>query len=195
MSTLSAKSRQKDHTIIMNITVYLGSACGNDPKYIREAVRLGNWIGRTGHRLIYGGSRIGLMGELAESVLQAGGEVIGIEPGFFVDSCLQHDGITELIVTETMAERKAKLIEHGDVYVAFPGGTGTLEEISEVMSQIRIGHNDSPCIIFNLDGYYEPLRQMLDHMVREGFLDADSREKFLFAGNIEEIADILNQIA
>lgn len=178
----------------MNITVYLGSARGNDPKYAREAVRLGNWIGNAGHRLIYGGSRIGLMGELAESVLRAGGEVIGIEPGFFVDSCLQHDGITELIVTETMAERKAKLIEHGDVYVAFPGGTGTLEEISEVMSQIRIGHNDSPCIIFNLDGYYEPLRQMLDHMVKEGFLDADSREKFRFAGSIEEIAGILDQM-
>ena len=77
---------------------------GSDPKYLREVIRLGSWIGRSGHRLIYGGSRIGLMGELAEAVLQAGGEVIGVEPGFFVDSCLQHDGINELIVTDTMAE-------------------------------------------------------------------------------------------
>ncbi|HAB93323.1 MAG TPA: TIGR00730 family Rossman fold protein [Lachnospiraceae bacterium] len=177
----------------MNITVYLGSARGNDSKYADEVIRLGNWIGRNGHRLIYGGSRIGLMGELAEAVLQAGGEVIGIEPGFFVRSCLQHDGITKLIVTETMAERKAKLIEHGDAYIAFPGGTGTLEEISEVMSQIRIGHNDSPCIIFNLDGYYEPLRQMLDRMVGEGFLDPESRDKFLFAEDVGQIAEILDQ--
>ena len=135
----------------MNITVYLGSAHGNDPKYKNEVVRLGNWIGKAGHRLIYGGSRIGLMGELAEAVLTAGGEVIGVEPDFFVDSCLQHHGITRLIVTKTMAERKARMIELGDVFIAFPGGTGTLEEISEVMSQVRLGHNERPCIVLNLD--------------------------------------------
>ena len=122
----------------MNITVYLGSAHGNDPKYKNEVVRLGNWIGKAGHRLIYGGSRIGLMGELAEAVLTAGGEVIGVEPDFFVNSCLQHHGITRLIVTKTMAERKARMIELGDVFIAFPGGTGTLEEISEVMSQVTM---------------------------------------------------------
>ena len=171
----------------MNITVYLGSARGNDPKYAQEVIKLGTWIGSAGHRLIYGGSRIGLMGELAEAVLQAGGEVIGVEPGFFVDSCLQHDGINELIVTETMAERKAKMIELGDAFIAFPGGTGTLEEISEVMSQIRLGHNDKPCIVLNLDGYYEPLRAMLDTMVREDFLDHDSRRRFLFAGDVDWI--------
>ena len=175
----------------MNITVYLGSASGNHPKYRQEVIRLGTWIGKAGHRLIYGGSRIGLMGELAEAALQAGGEVIGIEPGFFVNSCLQHEWITKLIVTETMAERKAGLIEHGDAYIAFPGGTGTLEEISEVMSQIRLGHNDRPCIILNLDGYYDPLRELLDHMVREGFLDEASRNSFLFLPDIESIADVL----
>ena len=121
------------------------------------------------------------MGELAEAVLQAGGEVIGIEPGFFVDSCLQHDGITQL----------EKLIAYGDAYIAFPGGTGTLEEISEVMSQVRLGHNDKPCIVFNLNGYYEPLRQMLDVMVREGFLDEESRSSFLFLPDVESIARAL----
>ena len=164
----------------MNITVYLGSASGRDPKFAREVIRLGSWIGENGHRLIYG-----------ESVLQAGGEVIGVEPGFFVSSCLQHDGIDELIVTETMAERKAKMIEMGEAYVAFPGGTGTLEEISEVMSQIRLGHNEKPCVILNLDGYYEPLREMLDRMVLEEFLDKESRDRFLFARDVEEIARIL----
>jgi len=175
----------------MNITVYLGSARGNDPKYAREVIELGTWIGKNGNRLIYGGSRIGLMGELAEAVLQAGGQVVGIEPSFFVTSCLQHDGIDELIVTETMAERKAAMIDMGEVYIAFPGGTGTLEEISEVMSQIRLGHNDKPCIIFNLDGYYEPLRTMLDSMVSEGFLDRDSRNRFLFVKDVSEIDEIV----
>jgi uncharacterized protein (TIGR00730 family) len=131
------------------------------------------------------------MGELAEAVLVAGGEVIGVEPAFFVNSCLQHDGITELIVTDTMAERKTKMIELGDVYIAFPGGTGTLEEISEVMSQVRLGHNENPCFILNLDGYYEPLRVMLDRMVQEGFLDRESRKKFLFAADTEEIGRML----
>ena len=177
----------------MNITVYLGSARGNDPKYAEEVIKLGTWIGRAGHRLLYGGCRIGLMGELAEAVLQAGGEVIGIEPGFFVESCLQHDGITELIVTETMAERKAKLIEMGDAFIAFPGGTGTLEEIAEVMSQVRLGYNDRPCIILNLDGFYEPLRSLLDHMVREGFLDQESREKFVFLADTESVAEFAEQ--
>ena len=108
-----------------------------------------------------------------------------------MDSCLQHDGITQLIVTETMAERKEKLIAYGEAYIAFPGGTGTLEEISEVMSQVRLGHNDKPCIVFNLDGYYEPLRQMLDVMVREGFLDEESRSSFLFLPDVESIARAL----
>ena len=175
----------------MNITVYLGSARGKDPKYAQEVIKLGTWIGRAGHRLIYGGSRIGLMGELAEAVLQAGGEVIGIEPGFFVETCLQHDGITELIVTETMAERKAKLIEMGDAFIAFPGGTGTLEEIAEVMSQVRLGHNDKPCMILNIDRYYVPLKELLDHMVDEGFLDQESRDKFLFPEDIESISQLL----
>lgn len=175
----------------MNITVYLGSASGKDPKYAREVIKLGTWIGRAGHRLIYGGSRIGLMGELAEAVLQAGGEVIGVEPGFFVNSCLQHDGITKLIVTETMAQRKAEMIALGDAFIAFPGGTGTLEEISEVMSQVRLGHHEKPCIILNLDGYYDPLRLLLDHMVGEGFLDEESRTRFLFAADTESIAELL----
>ena len=116
---------------------------------------------------------------------------MGVEPGFFVDSCLQHDGITELIVTGTMAERKARMIELGDAYIAFPGGTGTLEEISEVMSQVRLGHNENPCIVLNLDGYYEPLRVMLERMAEEGFLDRESRDKFVFAADTEEIGRIL----
>ena len=116
----------------MNITVYLGANEGNDPS-LRKAVReLGTWIGESGNRLVYGGSKSGLMGEIAESVLQAGGEVTGVEPQFFIDMEYQYDAITELIVTKDMTERKTKMIELGDVFIAFPGGTGTLEEIAEL---------------------------------------------------------------
>lgn len=177
----------------MNITVYLGSAMGNSEIYRQQAIRLGTWIGGAGHRLIYGGSRIGLMGILAEAVLQAGGEVIGVEPEFFVNSCLQHDGITQLIVTKTMAERKAEMISLGDAFIAFPGGTGTLEEITEVISQVRLGQNTKPCILYNLKGYYDPLRRMLERMVSSEFLDEESLEKVRFADSVEEIAALLEE--
>ena len=134
----------------MNITVYLGANEGNDPS-LRKAVReLGTWIGESGNRLVYGGSKSGLMGEIAESVLQAGGEVIGVEPQFFIDMEYQYDAITELIVTKDMTERKTKMIELGDVFIAFPGGTGTLEEIAEVMSKVSLKHLEAPCILYNL---------------------------------------------
>lgn len=127
----------------MNITVYLGANAGNDPA-LAEAVReLGSWIGANGHRLVYGGSRSGLMGQLAQSALDAGGTVTGVEPQFFVQQELQHDGLTELIVTKDMTERKTKMIELGDAFIAFPGGTGTLEEIAEVMSKVSLGQLDA----------------------------------------------------
>ena len=93
------------------------------------------------------------MGELAQSVLAAGGKVIGVEPQFFMDEGLQYDGLTELIVTRDMAQRKAEMIRRGDAFIAFPGGTGTLEEIAEVMSKVSLGQLDAPCILYDLNGY------------------------------------------
>ena len=130
----------------MNITVYLGASRGNSPA-LEQAVRaLGAWIGESGNSLVYGGSKSGLMGVLAESTLHAGGRVTGVEPQFFIDAELQYDAIDELIVTETMAERRTKMIELGDAFIAMPGGTGTLEEISEVMSMRALGHRRSPYV-------------------------------------------------
>ena len=125
----------------MNITVYLGANEGNDP-LLKEAVReLGTWIGSSGNTLIYGGSKNGLMGEVAESVLDAGGRAIGVEPQIFIDQGFEYDRLTELIVTKDMTERKTKMIELGDAFIAFPGGTGTLEEIAEVMSKVSLKFN------------------------------------------------------
>ena len=126
------------------------------------------WIGESGNRLVYGGSKSGLMGEIAESVLQAGGEVTGVEPQFFIDMEYQYDAITELIVTKDMTERKTKMIELGDVFIAFPGGTGTLEEIAEVMSKVSLKHLEAPCILYNLNGYYDSLKALLSHMTELG---------------------------
>lgn len=175
----------------MNITVYLGSNEGKDPA-LKIAVReLGTWIGRNHHTLIYGGSKRGLMGELAESVLMAGGKVTGVEPQFFLDMGFEYPEITQLIVTQDMSERKAKMVELGDAFIAFPGGTGTLEEISEIMSKIVLGHLAAPCIVYNLNGYYDDLRRLLDHMVEMELASEESLQGVTFAGNLGEIVEIL----
>ena len=175
----------------MNITVYLGANEGKDAT-LKMAVReLGTWIGESGNRLIYGGSKSGLMGELAESVLQAGGEVIGVEPQFFIDMEYQYDEITELIVTKDMTERKTKMIELGDVYIAFPGGTGTLEEIAEVMSKVSLKHLTAPCILYNLNDYYDGLQTLLRHMTEMGLSSPERQEGIYFAKDLSEIREII----
>ena len=175
----------------MNITVYLGANEGNDPA-LKTAVReLGAWIGKSGHALVYGGSKSGLMGELAESVLEAGGEVTGVEPQFFIDAGFEYDAITRLIVTKDMSERKAKMIELGDAFIAFPGGTGTLEEIAEVMSKVSLRHMDAPCILYNLHGYYNDLRALLDHMIEMGLSTEERQRGIYFAEDLGQIREIL----
>ena len=175
----------------MNITVYLGANEGNAP-FFKEAVHeLGLWIGTNGNTLVYGGSKSGLMGELAESVLQAGGKVIGVEPQFFIDAGFVYDEITELITTKDMSERKAKMIELGDVFIAFPGGTGTLEEITEVMSKVSLKHLDAPCILYNLNGYYDSMKQLLEHMIEMDLSSEEKQEGIYFAENLEKIQKCL----
>ena len=135
----------------MNITVYLGANEGREPALKTPVCELGTWIGEHGHTLVYGGgSRVSLMGAVAASTLAAGGKVIGVEPRFFIEQELQLDGLTELIVTEDMTDRKTKMIELGDAFIAFPGGTGTLE-IAEVMSKLALNHLDAPRIFYNLN--------------------------------------------
>ena len=175
----------------MNITVYLGANEGNDPK-LKAAVReLGMWIGKSGNSLVYGGSKCGLMGELAESVLTADGEATGVEPKFFIDAGYEYDALTRLIVTRDMAERKTKMIELGDAFIAFPGGTGTLEEISEVMSKVVLGHTAKPCIIYILHGDYDHLRALLSEMVSHGLADEKKLAGIKFAADLDEIKAIL----
>ena len=171
----------------MNLTVYLGAYEGNDPS-LRSAVEaLGTWIGRSGNCLVYGGSKSGLMGVLAKSVISAGGNAIGVEPAFFVAEELQYDELTELIVTKDMSERKAKMIELGDAFIALPGGTGTLEEISEIMSKISLRHLDAPCILYNHKGFYDGLKQLLCAMKERGLSNADRQKGIIFADSIDDV--------
>ena len=171
----------------MKITVFCGANNGKSESYIKNATELGEWIADNNHTLVYGGGKIGLMGVIADTVLENRGEVIGIMPQFLVDREISHTGITEFIIVDDMSVRKAKLIDLGDVFIALPGGPGTLEEISQVISWVRVGKKDAPCILMNVDGYYDFLEQYFDKMVAEGFLTIEDRKNTLFTDNIEEM--------
>ena len=175
----------------MNITVYCGSSMPENRAFQQVGRELGEWIAREGHELVYGGSRVGLMGIVSGTVLEAGGRVHGVETSFFVDAGVARDNLTELFVVDTMAERKAKMIELGDAFVALPGGVGTLEEMSEIMSRIRLGMDPSACYFLNIDGFYDNLRAFLDDMVREGFLDDVDLGRICFPETLDELVRLL----
>ena len=177
----------------MNITVYLGANKGNDDSLERAAKELGQWIGDSGHALVYGGSKTGLMGILAEGAVESGGKVTGVEPEMFIQSEVQYDGVTELIVTKDFPERKRKMIELGNAFIAFPGGTGTLEEIAEVMSQIALQQLDAPCILYNLNGYYDGLKALLFHMIEMGLSTEERQKQIYFVENLADIKAILGE--
>ena len=175
----------------MNITVYLGANEGNDPALRKAVQELGAWIGTSGNALVYGGSKSGLMGAIADSVLSAGGKVTGVEPQFFIENEFQHDGLTKLIVTKDMSERKNEMIKLGDAFIAFPGGTGTLEEIAEIMSKVSLKQLDAPCILYNLNGFYRDLKGLLNHMIEMGLSSKERQEGIYFAENLDDIKQIL----
>lgn len=178
----------------MNITVYLGAFQGNDP-LLGDAVReLGTWIGESGNSLVYGGSKSGLMGEIAKSVLSAGGKVTGVEPEFFIEKNLQYEALTNIIITKDILQRKKKMIEFGDAFIAFPGGTGTLEEITEVMSMVSLKRINAPCILYNLNGYYNGLKTLLNHMIEMGLSTENRQQGIYFAENLSQIKELLAQI-
>lgn len=175
----------------MKITVFCGANNGRNEAYKENAMEVGKWIATNNHTLVYGGGKVGLMGIIADTVLEKNSEVIGIMPQFLVDREISHTGITEFIIVDDMSERKTKLVDLGDVFIALPGGPGTLEEISQVISWVRVGKKDAPCILMNINGFYDFLEQYFDKMVEEGFLTKEDREKTLFAKNLVEMEEFI----
>lgn len=171
----------------MKVTVYCGAHAGKNERYRSAAIKVGEWIAHNHHTLVYGGSAAGLMGTVADTVLEAGGKAIGVMPKFLTVREPVHPTLTELLYVEDMSERKKKMAALGDAFIALPGGAGTLEEITEVISWSRIGRNNSPCILWNENEYYAPLQAMYDRMVAEGFLSAADRSKILFSNDFQEI--------
>ncbi|WP_413476493.1 TIGR00730 family Rossman fold protein [Latilactobacillus fuchuensis] len=176
---------------MVNVAVYCGASMGNKPIYAEAAKTLGTWLVQRGDRLIYGGGQVGLMGTIADAVLQQGGQVTGIMPAFLNQRELMHTGLTETLIVDDMATRKHRMIELAEVFIALPGGPGTLEEMSEVISWARIGQQDGPCIFYNVAGYYDLLQQFLAKMVSEGFLTQVDFDKYLFTTDLTEMATFI----
>ncbi|RJQ78814.1 TIGR00730 family Rossman fold protein [Pseudonocardiaceae bacterium YIM PH 21723] len=170
----------------MRIAVYTGSASGVDPRFAETARSLGRTLAERGIGLVYGGGRVGLMGEVADAVLAAGGEAVGVMPSALVNAEIAHLGLTELHVVADMHERKAKMIELADAFIALPGGTGTLEELFEVWTWLQLGMHDKPVTLLDVADYWRPLTDMLDHMVTNGFVRQAQRDTLLHAHSVED---------
>ena len=171
------------------ICVFCGSSSGARPVYVESARRLGRAMADRGIGLVFGGGKVGLMGTIADEVLAAGGEVIGIIPHGLRVREVAHERLTELRVVHSMHERKAMMAELSDGFVSMPGGMGTLEETCEVLTWAQLGIHDKPCGLLNVDGFYDTLLAFMDHTVAEGFLRPVYRALVIEARVPEEILD------
>ncbi len=175
---------------IRSICVYCGSSPGNDPRYLAAAQVLGTAIAEDGLRLVYGGGTRGIMGAVAEAALKAGGNVLGVIPRFLMNKEAAEGelgGLTELLVTEDMHQRKHALFEQSDAFVALPGGIGTLEEIIEVMTWAQLGRHTKPIVLANINHFWDPLTGLLNHMREAGFIHTSNLVKPLVINTAEAI--------
>jgi uncharacterized protein (TIGR00730 family) len=170
-----------------SICVYCGSNAGNKPVYAERAMALGARIAADGLQLVYGGGNVGLMGVVADAVLANGGEVVGVIPEQLVKWEVAHKGVTRLEVVANMHERKARMFDLADAFIALPGGFGTLDEMFEMLTWRQLGLGKKPCAFLDVDGFYAPLIGMIDRMVEERFLHADQRHDLWHGEDIETL--------
>ncbi len=159
-----------------SVCVYCGSRHGAKPSYTVAARALGTAIGERGWQLVYGGGKVGLMGEVADATLAAGGRVVGVIPESLQRLEVGHQGLHELHVVPTMHVRKQMMAERAQAFIAMPGGIGTLEELYEVWTWRQLGYHDQPIGLLNVEGYYDDLLRFMDHTVGEGFLSQNQRD-------------------
>ncbi len=168
-----------------SIVVFCGSSYGNQPVYEEQAILLGRTLAQKGIRLIYGGASVGLMGAMANAALEAGGTVIGVIPRFLNSREIAHIGLNELILVESMHERKAKMNELCDGVITLPGGFGTMEELFEMLTWSQLGLHTKPIGLLNTAGYYDPLNYMVKTMEEQGFLKPVYRDMLLADESVE----------
>ncbi len=180
-----------DGKVVKRVAVYCGSAEGNDPAFLAEAVALGEAIAEAGLGLVYGGASVGLMGAVADAALARGAEVIGVLPVVLSGSEIAHTGLTRLEVVQTMHERKARMVKLADAFLMLPGGYGTLDEMMEIVTWKQLRLHAKPCILINTAGYWDGLLAFLDRAVEAGFLKAQNRELLQVAGSVNEAMEMV----
>ncbi|MCC2111248.1 MAG: TIGR00730 family Rossman fold protein [Hyphomicrobiales bacterium] len=180
---------------IESVCVYCGSGNGASPIYAKAAAELGREMAAAGIRLVYGGGSIGLMGTIARTVMAAGGAVTGIIPRFLEERELLLTEISEVIVTADMHERKRLMFERSDAFIALPGGIGTLEELVEMMTWAQLGRHKKPVMIANIDGFWEPLLDLLQHMRDADFIRSEYAINYLVADAVGDILPMLQAAA
>ncbi len=174
-----------------SITVFCGSSFGSDDIYKEQATLLGQTLAQQGIQLVYGGADVGLMGAVADGALNAGGKVIGVLPHFLQSKEIAHKQLTELILVETMHERKTRMNELCDGVIVLPGGYGTLEEFFEMITWAQLGLHQKPIGLLNINGFYNDLIRMVQTMVDKGFLKQINREMLLISDSIEELLEMM----
>jgi hypothetical protein len=178
---------------IRSLCVYCGSSVGVDPLHRASAAALGRVMAAEGVRLVFGGGSVGLMGVVADSVMEAGGEVLGVMPKGLFKTETGHQGITELVEVDSMHERKLLMALESDAFVALPGGLGTLEELAEITTWAQIGIHDKPVGVLDTDGFWAPLFEFLDQAVTAGFLRPANRELIVRIGDVDDVLPMLRQ--
>lgn len=173
--------------MIKKLAIFCGSSTGHNPVYANATRALASILFQADIGVVYGGGRIGLMGVVADSMISLGGEVIGVIPRKLMDKEVGHKNITKLHIVETMHQRKARMADLSDGFIALPGGVGTLEEIIEVFTWLQIGYHHKPCAFLNTEGYFNKLFDFVDHMVEEGFLTESHRSKLIVTEDPEDI--------
>jgi uncharacterized protein (TIGR00730 family) len=176
---------------MQRVCVFCGSKSGDRPEYTEVACRLGVVAARRGLELVTGAGHVGLMGILADAALQAGGRVVGVIPQALVERELAHGGLSEIHVVASMHERKAKMADLSDAFVALPGAYGTADELFEILTWAQLGLHCKPIGLLDVEGFFDPLLAWLDHTVREGFLRERHRRLLLGANDAEELLDLL----
>ena len=176
------------------IALYCGSRTGNKPIYRDTAIELAQHIATQGFGIVYGGASIGLMGQVADTVLEHGGEVVGVIPEFMLDYEIAHSQLTELHIVKSMHERTALMAERASAFIALPGGLGTFEEILEIATWGQLNQHQKPMIIYNVNRFYDALIAQLDHAVEEGFLPPQHRAKLIICENPEQISSVIKNL-
>ncbi|MGI8313915.1 TIGR00730 family Rossman fold protein [Halobacillus mangrovi] len=173
------------------ICVFAGSSSGNDPAFAKRTKELGKVFAEKQIELVYGGAQSGLMGVMADAILEKGGKVTGIMPSHLFQKEIAHPDITTMIEVETMHERKAKMSELANGYIALPGGFGTFEELFETVSWAQMGLHEKPLALYNIEGYYTPLMNLINHAIEAGFVPEDNRRLILESNQPDELVKMM----